>query len=701
MFEQFCALLLRLYPAEFRRAYGGQAVQLMRDRARHERGVFLRLRLLMDLAIDLGATSLHGWQTSEPSVARTDGAPRFDIIEVDGPRPEALAAGMLATMLMLAGFMLLFQPKALPSAPAQVGRGRGAEMRGAASNDSAQQAAATDAEARHKLIVAIAANLKQRYVDRVIGQQLANALLAHDRNGEYESLDMGADLAARVNTDIQTASRALGIPPGVFVADVVYSSRPLPAGPPPPPMTAEMRERNRATMLRQNCLFEAIEVLPPNVGYVKLNGFADATTCQETTGRAMASLNNADALIIDLRDNGGGFGETALRIAGYLFDRPTYMYDPRPHSPVPARTASPVSGNKLGDKPVYVLTSSRTQSAAEYFVYNLKMLKRATVVGETTAGRQHSGAFHRIDDHFGVGIQVAVPPDNPYPVKGWEVIGIEPDVTVSRTEAFEAARRLVQETIAQPQAFESISIRPARSTDPRNMRMRVLPNGDLNASAMPVLLLLRYAYDVPVNPSPRLSGLPGWRETYDIEAKAPANAVPAGLPESEKRARKQAMIRRLLADRFKLVMRVEQKTMPVYALTVASGGPNLQKSNTAEKDCIFDTGTPESCHNFIAGRGHPLNARAVNMDDLAHYIENWTDVPVVNRTALSGLFAVETAGWIPVRLPPPPPGNAPAARFDDLPTIFTVLRKLGLELKKQEAAVPVYTLEHIERPAAE
>ena len=57
------------------------------------------------------------------------------------------------------------------------------------------------------------------------------------------------------------------------------------------------------------------------------------------------------------------------------------------------------------------------------------------------------------------------------------------------------------------------------------MRMRVLPNGDLNASAVPVILLLGYAYDVPVNPSPRLSGLPGWRDTYDIEAKAPANSV--------------------------------------------------------------------------------------------------------------------------------------------------------------------------------
>ena len=253
--------------------------------------------------------------------------------------------------------------------------------------------------------------------------------------------------------------------------------------------------------------------------------------------------------------------------------------------------------------------------------------------------------------------------------------------------------------VAQSQTFEAISIKPARSGDPADMRLRVLPNGDLTASAVPVLLLVRYAYDVPVNPSPRLSGLPGGRETYDIEAKAPANAVPRGLRETEKQARMRRMLRALLADRFKLVMRVEQKPMPVYALTVASGGPNLQKSTIAESDCVIDTSNADGCHNFIMGRGHPLRARAITMDDLVQYIENWTDLPVVNRTGISGLFAVETEGWNPMRLPPPPPGNPPAVRFDDLPTIFTVLRTLGLELKQQEATVPVYTVEHIERPA--
>jgi len=138
--------------------------------------------------------------------------------------------------------------------------------------------------------------------------------------------------------------------------------------------------------------------------------------------------------------------------------------------------------------------------------------------------------------------------------------------------------------------------------------MRVLPHGVLTARAVPVRELLRYAYGVPINPSPRLSGLAEWRDTYDIEAKAPAKAVPPGLHESEQRRRMQGMIRALLADHFKLVMRVEQKTMPVYALTVASGGPHLQKSTIAETDCVFDTGIPDGCGSRLR-RQAPRPAR--------------------------------------------------------------------------------------------
>ena len=256
--------------------------------------------------------------------------------------------------------------------------------------------------------------------------------------------------------------------------------------------------------------------------------------------------------------------------------------------------------------------------------------------------------------------------------------------------------------VAQSQAFATITIEPARSADPRNARVQVLPNGDLIASAVTVITLLSYAYDVPVNPSPRLSPLPDWtlREKYDIEAKAPANAIPPSLQDSEVRSRIQQMIRGLLADRFRLAMRLENKTMSVYALTVASSGPKLQKSALTDKECTFDT-DPQACHNFVPGFGHPLNAKAIDMDDLAHYIANWTDRPVVNRTSLSGLFTVNTEGWLPMRLPPPPPNAPPDVNhFAGLPTIFTILSKLGLELNRQQDILPVYTVERIERPAA-
>jgi uncharacterized protein (TIGR03435 family) len=255
--------------------------------------------------------------------------------------------------------------------------------------------------------------------------------------------------------------------------------------------------------------------------------------------------------------------------------------------------------------------------------------------------------------------------------------------------------------VAQPQAqaFESISVRPSQSNSSRNMRVRVMPNGDMTASSVHVFVLVSYAYDLPLNSSLRFStparpvaGL------YDIEAKAPSNAIPADLPAREKWIRMQRMLRALLADRFKLVMRVEQKTMPAYVLTVASGGPKFQKSSIADKDCVFEFNTG-SCHGFDNDRrGHPLKSPAANMDDLALYIENWTDLPVVNRTSLNGLFAVDGEGWKPMVLPPRPPEFPQVPNFDDLPSIFDVLGKLGLELKQQEAAVPVYTIESIERP---
>ena len=101
-------------------------------------------------------------------------------------------------------------------------------------------------------------------------------------------------------------------------------------------------------------------------------------------------------------------------------------------------TSSPVAGSKLANKPVYILTSSTTISAAEQSTYDLKMLKRATVIGEVTAGGAHAGVFHRIDDHYAI----AIPETrvvNPYGHADWEAIGIQLDIKVPAADALKTA----------------------------------------------------------------------------------------------------------------------------------------------------------------------------------------------------------------------------------------------------------------------
>jgi hypothetical protein len=448
MSEWLLTWLLRLYPKEFRRQYGAEALQLMRDRARDERGVRLQLRLWVDLVADLVSVSLGNPWPIKPILmsanASAGRAPSLLLPESSSRRPQRLAAG-IASIGMFAAFSGMLYPHAPGEVGARLLISSLIETSPAESDTSATQPTELDPAMRYGRIDTIAAKLTEHYFDAAVGKQLADALLDRAARGDYD-VPPGPELAARVNTDIQDTSRILGIPAGTFVADVVYSARPIPNGLPPPP-SAETLEQRRSTLLRQNCLVEKIETLPRNIGYLKLNGFPDVSECRSIISAAMASVNTADALILDLRDNAGGFGASVLAIAAYLFDRPKSFYDPRATKPYSAWTSSPVSGSKLSDKPVYVLTSPRTRSAAEFFAYNVKMLKRATIVGETTGGSQHSGAFHRIDDHFGMGIQQTAPPENPFPVKGWEVIGVEPDVKVSEVAAFDTARKLAESRV--------------------------------------------------------------------------------------------------------------------------------------------------------------------------------------------------------------------------------------------------------------
>jgi hypothetical protein len=182
------------------------------------------------------------------------------------------------------------------------------------------------------------------------------------------------------------------------------------------------------------CSFDKLELHPGNIGYVKLSWFPDPATCGDVADAVMKRLGQTDAVIFDLRDAHGGYPEMVRRMAGWLFDHPVAWYNPRATSDA-QRITAPNLDSRLAFKPVFVLTSRRTFSGAEHFAYNLKTLKRATIVGETTSGASHAGG--------GPPNRVAL--SEPKPV--WEGAGVQPDVKVAAGDALATAERLALQAL--------------------------------------------------------------------------------------------------------------------------------------------------------------------------------------------------------------------------------------------------------------
>jgi len=462
MSEKIYAWLLRLYPSHFHEAYGDEALQLFRDRCRDESGFIPRLRLWFDLLSDLAVSVPRQYGFVQPVMiaasvqSRLSGTPSFFVLGDDAPRLRALLFGGVLSLVALGAFSSLLSHGANHARTRTLGPGdlpgqsRFAKQEATQSNPTepptAMNRAAVptgnlDAAERQRVIGAVIANLKQHYVDPGVAQKMADALLAHEKTGDDDAEMDGEAFAALLTGQMRDVSHDRHL-------ELAYSPDSLPAsrfdalGRPLGP-TPEDQARYRKTMEQANCTFEKAEILAHNIGYLKLNSFPDPSICRPTVVAAMASLSQVDAIIFDLRDNSGGEPQMVALMAAYLFDRPEYWYNPRENTTTRSWTQSPVPGNKLADKPVYVLTSARTFSGAEQFSYDLKMLKRAMLVGETTGGAAHSGVFYRIDDHFGIGIP-ETKPINPFSKTDWAETGVEPDVKVKAADALETTVKLAE-----------------------------------------------------------------------------------------------------------------------------------------------------------------------------------------------------------------------------------------------------------------
>lgn len=287
-----------------------------------------------------------------------------------------------------------------------------------------------DAE-RSRVIAGAVKLLDRFYLFPNVAKQTAARLEAQRKRGGYRGIADGEVFAARLSDDLVALS-------GDKHLGVDYFAREMPPEEPGPRPRPDPRR-----VAASNCGFEKADHYLPNIGYLKLDTFAEPDLCTATAVAAMNFLADSDSLIIDLRDNHGGAPRMAALICSYLFAEPTHLddlYDHTDNSTDQLWTFPYLPGRKLTGKAVYVLTSSRTFSVAEEFSFDLKNLKRATLIGETTGGGAHTVAPHRIDGHF----FIRVPFGrflNPATGTDWEGTGVEPDVKVAAPDALDEALR--------------------------------------------------------------------------------------------------------------------------------------------------------------------------------------------------------------------------------------------------------------------
>ena len=241
-------------------------------------------------------------------------------------------------------------------------------------------------------------------------------------------------------------------------------------------------------------------------------------------------------------------------------------------------------------------------------------------------------------------------------------------------------------------AFEVATVRENKSGDTR-MHIEVQPGGRFNAINMTLWQIVSIAYPVDgrFRDEIQLTGGPAWitSDRFDIVAKAEGsptldtNKPGATVTDVDRNAveRVRLMLRRFLAERFKLRMHHEMRDLPIYELMMASGstfGPALRK---AAADCGSMCG---SIRMTAPGRA---TATAVSMGSIAHTMTGWVRRTVVDKTDIDGPMDF-TLQWAP-----------DGSTDTEAPSIFTAVREqLGLKLEPTRGPVDVLVVDGAERP---
>ena len=282
--------------------------------------------------------------------------------------------------------------------------------------------------------------LRAHYVYSERAAEIEAALEAKSEAGRYAAGASPEDLASLLSDDLVEIT-------GDYHFYVGYA--------PADQSSTDSAQIDPDALRRSNFELKRVEILPGNVGYLRLDYFADTDDVFDLATGAMQFLSNSDALILDLRYNRGGHLETAQLLMSYLFpgdkDQELFHYFYNEDGKTIRRgqwVLAGLPGKRMPDIPVYVLTSTTTFSAGEWTAFSLAELDRAIIVGQRTAGAAHPVDVKRIDDDFVMQVPIGIVSG---PVSGtdFEGKGVAPDIEVPSHRALGVAHRLALEQLAK------------------------------------------------------------------------------------------------------------------------------------------------------------------------------------------------------------------------------------------------------------
>lgn len=284
--------------------------------------------------------------------------------------------------------------------------------------------------------------LRSRYVFPSVAASIETTLRQNESAGKYDTLVTGPNLAFQLTRDLQEISKDLHL-------KVNYSPQTSPS--------TNTGSDNQQSWLK-NLLTEnhygitEKKILPGNIGYLNLPLFGPMEFCADSIIAAMKTIENTDALILDLRSCRGSLDEnTTPFFCSYFFREPVHLSDfyvRKTDFTKQFWTSAWVPGKKYLNKPVYILTSGRTFSGGEALAYDLQQLKRATILGEITRGGAHPTELYRLNNLFSISIPYART-INAVSKSNWEQTGVKPDSLVRSNMALYAAHISLLQTRLQ------------------------------------------------------------------------------------------------------------------------------------------------------------------------------------------------------------------------------------------------------------